>query len=555
MQFPMLSFSASRLLFLVATALWVSILPNIVSVKRFIDSPSAGDGVQAFAFVLGGWLAVVLATFTLLSLLGFFFWGRSVKLLCAIALIASAILGYFSFFLGTQFDKTMFANIVQTHTSEATELISVRLIAWVVVVGVLPALFLWRVPLVERARWFRHTMNHAAVWLALLLVTLAALFSQYSRYASAARNRDITFHTMAPTNFIAAAVSHYYALREQSIVRDLRGIDAQQKYKLPKPRLVVFVVGETARAQNFGLNGYARDNTPRMREEGVLYFRDTESCGTATAISLPCMFSGLNREDFSISKARAVETLVDVVLHANVRMIWLDNDGGCKGVCDRADVKNYNRTFDPRWCSEEGECYDEVMLEGLKAKIEESKQDTLLVLHVKGSHGPAYYKRYPPKFEKFTPTCKTNDLSACDRQHVVNAYDNTILYTDHVLGEVVTLLKGLSDQFATAMLYASDHGESLGENGLYLHGLPYAVAPLEQKRVPMLAWISPQFAQMERWDPQCLAAQTKKQRSHDNIYSTVLGLMEIDTKEYSKTLDIFEDCDTQPDPATTSPKR
>jgi lipid A ethanolaminephosphotransferase len=549
MQLPTFSFAASRLQFLSVTTLWISFLPNLATHKRFLDSPSAGDGLQAAAFLFGGWALLLFATFTLLLLLGVMFWGRGVKILCAVAVIAAAILSYYTFFLGTQFDKTMFANIIQTHTGEAVELVTVRMIVWVIAIGFVPAFLVWRVPLARHSSWVRHSINHAAVWLVLLMIVLAAVFSQYSRYASAARNRDFTFHTMAPTNFVAASVSHFYSTREQSIVRDLRGIDARQAYKLAKPRLVVFVVGETARAQNVGLNGYERDTTPRMRELAALYFRDTESCGTATAISLPCMFSGLNREEFSISKARAIETLIDVTLHANVRTIWLDNDGGCKGVCDRADVKNFNRTFDPRWCSEEGECYDEVMLEGLKETLAGSKQDTLLVLHVKGSHGPAYYKRYPPQFEKFTPTCKTNDLSACERQHVINAYDNTILYTDHVLGELVTLLKSMSDEFATAMLYVSDHGESLGENGLYLHGLPYAVAPLEQKRVPMLAWISPQFAQMERWDPSCLAAQTKKQRSHDNVYSTILGLMEIDTKEYSKSLDIFEECDTQPDAA------
>jgi lipid A ethanolaminephosphotransferase len=172
-----------------------------------------------------------------------------------------------------------------------------------------------------------------------------------------------------------------------------------------------------------------------------------------------------------------------------------------------------------------------------------------VVLHLKGSHGPAYYKRYPQAFEKFTPTCKTNDLSACDRQSLVNAYDNTIVYTDHVLGEVTTLLKKLSDQFAPAMFYASDHGESLGENGMYLHGLPYAVAPKEQSRVPMHAWLSPQFVQMERWNAACLLEQTKKQRSHDNIYSTLLGLLEIETHEYKHALDIFEDCDTPQQPS------
>jgi lipid A ethanolaminephosphotransferase len=549
MQFPKSSFSASRMQLLLATALWISLLPNLASLQRFWTAPSAGNGLQTIAFVLGGWLLVTLTTFSLLLALGIVFWGRSVKLLCAIALIAAATLGYFTLFFGVQFDKTMFMNIAQTHTSEALELMSLRMAIWVAVVGVVPAIAISMVPLRAESGWWRAMWSPLAVWFALLVLCLGIALMQYSRYASAIRNKAVTFHTIAPSNFVAAATSYVYSQYEQKIVRDARGVDAHQRYAIAKPRLIVFVLGETARAQNHGLNGYERDTTPRMRQENALYFADTESCGTATAISLPCIFSGLGRANFSLNNARSIETLIDVVLHANIRTIWRDNDSGCKGVCDRADVVDLTNSDNPRWCSEKGECHDEILLDGLEEKLRSESRDTFVVLHLKGSHGPAYYKRYPQAFEKFTPTCKTNDLSACDRQSLVNAYDNTIVYTDHVLGEVTTLLKKLSDQFAPAMFYASDHGESLGENGMYLHGLPYAVAPKEQTRVPMLAWLSPQFVQMERWNAACLLEQTKKQRSHDNIYSTLLGLLEIETHEYKHALDIFEDCDTPQQPS------
>ncbi len=554
MQFPTFSFAATRLQFLLATAFWVAFLPNLETLERFVDAPSAGEGLQKLAFVAGGGLLVVLVTFSALLLLGLVFWGRSVKLLCAIVLISASVLGYFSFFLGTQFDKTMFLNIVQTHASEAFELVSLRTALWVFFVGVLPALLLWRVPLRPTRGWLRPWLLPTAAWATLLFAVIALVLLQYSRYATAARNRAITFHTVAPTNFVAAAVSHAYSLQAEKVVRAPRGEDAKQAYLLHKPRLVVFVLGETARAKNVGLNGYERDTKPRMRALDPLYFPDTQSCGTATAISLPCIFSGFPREQFSLSKARANETLIDVVARAGVRAIWRDNDAGCKGVCDRIDYVDLTNSDNPRWCSEKGECFDEILLEGLEKKLRSESRDTLLVLHVKGSHGPAYYKRYPKAFEKFTPTCKTNDLSACDRQALINTYDNTIVYTDHVLGEVVELLKTLSDQFATMMLYASDHGESLGEGGLYLHGMPYAVAPKEQTQVPMLAWLSPQYVAMERWDATCLRAQTKLPRSHDNIYSTILGLLEIQTREYRKGLDLFDACDTQespPNPTTT----
>ncbi len=533
----------SRLQIISLASLWIATLPNLAALRQFWDAESAGAGVGRILFALGGWVAIFFVTFTLLVIIGVLFWGRAIKWLAGFAIISAAILGYFSLYLGIQFDKTMVTNIMQTHTSEAFELMTFPMFFWVLLLGIAPAAFLITLRMHPRVRWVQALAKTAGVWLLLAAVVAASILLQYSKYAAAGRNKAITFHTIAPANFVAATVGQAYALRASAVVREKRGTDAQQSYKLPKPRLIVFVVGETARAQNFGLNGYARDNTPRMRDAGVLYFKDTESCGTATAVSLPCMFSGLTRDEFSLSKAQSIETVIDVALHAGVRVIWRDNDGGCKGVCGSSEYRDITKSSDPRFCSSEGECIDDILLDGLKDDLSALTGDTLLILHVKGSHGPAYYKRYPPAFEKFTPACKTNNLPSCTQEQLINAYDNTILYTDHILGEVVELLKGFSDRYATAMLYASDHGESLGENGLYLHGLPYSVAPKEQTRVPMLAWLSPQYGQFEKWNSACLAAQTKIQRSHDNIYSTILGLLEIETTEYKSSLDIFAACD------------
>jgi len=187
------------------------------------------------------------------------------------------------------------------------------------------------------------------------------------------------------------------------------------------------------------------------------------------------------------------------------RVIWLDNDSGCKGVCEKADYRDLTGSSNPRWCAEQADCVDEILLDGLESIIRLETRDTLVVLHIKGSHGPAYYKRYPAAFEKFTPVCKTSDLPSCTQVELRNAYDNSILYTDHVVGEVVRLADKLQDRFASAVFYVSDHGESLGENGLYLHGMPYAVAPDEQTHVPLFAWISRSFLQLEHWDTACMA--------------------------------------------------
>jgi lipid A ethanolaminephosphotransferase len=524
-------------------------VPNAAVLKHFAASPAAGHGLGAIAFVLGGWLFVVTVTYGFLLAVGIVFPGRWARLPCAVALVAAAMAGYFTFFLGTLFDRGMVANMLQTNLTETLELLHPRLVLVVIAAGVLPAVFVLRVPM-RRVSALRSAGQCMGVLAALLAVTVVAVYAQYSRYASAARNRDITFDAVAPINVLGAAMRTAASNYAAQTVRAPRGTDAHAKYAIPRPRLLFFLLGETGRAANQGLNGYLRDTTPRMRAARGFYFADTESCGTATAISVPCIFSGMSRQEFSVLRAIGNETLVDVVVRAGARVLWIDNDSGCKDVCGRAEFRDVTGSSDPRWCAEPGDCHDEILLDGLESQVRSVNRDTLVVLHLKGSHGPAYYKRYPKAFERFTPVCESNDLSACDLQAVRNAYDNTILYTDHVVGEVIRMADRMTDQFASSVIYVSDHGESLGESGLYLHGMPYAVAPAVQKQVPFYAWVSRRFLELESWDAACMARQTHVPRSHDNVYATVLGFMEVESVEYKAALDVFEPCDP---PGTAHP--
>jgi lipid A ethanolaminephosphotransferase len=533
----------SRLTFLTLVAFWLSIAPNFAPLGNFFNAPSAGKGLAQLAFLGGGWLLLFSLMLGLLFALNLIFLGRSIKVAAIILVLSAAILSYFTVFLGAQFDRIMVVNLFQTHMGESLELINWRLIGWVVGLGLIPCLVIWKIPLRNVTQRWRFFGKLTGVLVGTVAFTAIVLYSMYPAYASAARNKHLSFHNIAPLNFIAANVSHVLASRTSQTVRQAIGVDAVQIEKHNKLRLVIFVLGETARAKNHGLNGYERDTTPRMKAAGGLYFANTQSCGTSTAVSVPCMFSGLTREDFSMEKARSRETLIHVLQRAGIRALWRDNDSGCKGVCDSSEFENFTNAKHPRWCTEIDNCHDEILFEGLEEKIRNSKTDTIAFLHLKGSHGPAYYKRYPKQFEKFSPTCITNDLSACNLEQLRNAYDNTIVYSDHMIGESIELLKKLSDQFATSLIYVSDHGESLGEAGLFLHGLPYAIAPKEQTEVPMYSWLSEQWMQLERWDVSCVTKQTQSQRSHDNIYATVLGLFDIQTIEYKIGLDIFGRCD------------
>jgi lipid A ethanolaminephosphotransferase len=362
----------------------------------------------------------------------------------------------------------------------------------------------------------------------------------FQSYAGLLRNHRELRLQLVPTNWLAA--SHSYARSrwvEPDVIEPV-GLDASPRQAAgARPRLLFVVVGETARAANFGLNGYARDTTPRLAAEpGVVAFQDVRSCGTDTAVSLPCMFLDVGRSGFEAGLARRRESLLDLLQRAGVQVLWRDNNSGCKGVCDRVPREDLSRLQVPVLCNAE-ECWDEILLHGLQERLDRMPGDAVVVLHMKGSHGPAYHLRVPPAFEHFRPVCQTNQLDRCTREQIVNAYDNTLRYTDHVLARAIEMLRANAARFETAMLYISDHGESLGESGLYLHGLPYAMAPREQTHVPMLAWLDG-----TGWgvDAACLRRKAGEPLSHDHLYHSVLGMMEVRSAVYRERQDLFASC-------------
>jgi lipid A ethanolaminephosphotransferase len=318
-----------------------------------------------------------------------------------------------------------------------------------------------------------------------------------------------------------------------------------------RPLLVVLVVGETARAASFSLNGYARDTNPRLATLPVINFPHVTSCGTSTAVSVPCMFSPYGRARYSDRKAKSHESLLDVLQRVGVRVLWRDNNSGCKSTCDRVLRQTEPDLTVPRLCPG-GECFDEVLVEGLPAFVDALAGDAFVVLHMKGSHGPAYALRSPEAFKKFTPECAGADLRGCAREAIVNAYDNTIVYTDFVLSGLIGRLEREAERFDVAMIYVSDHGESLGEQGLYLHGLPWLLAPDEQKHVPMLIWLSAGFGRDRGIDRACLEGRRGARYSHDHLFHSVLGLFEVRTSVYSPELDLFQPCRSAPGSLTSA---
>ena len=469
-----------------------------------------------------------------------------VKPLLTLVLLATAAAVHFMGAYGVILDTSMLRNLLHTDFAEARELIGRDIVVAVLAYAAAPIALVWWLRLTRRPprRAIAHRMLAiCGAW----VLALAALMPVYRDLASVIRNQPHLRNLLTPENYVFALGralgqdTHRAALARVPIGEDAH-LAAAWKTRT-RPVLLVLIVGETARADHFALNGYARDTTPELARLGVVNFPNVTSCGTATEVSLPCMFSSLGRSEYDGDRIRREEGLLNVLARAGLRVVWRDNQSGCKGVCDGKGIEfqNVRHVQVPGLCTADG-CLDEILLKDLGATVASDDRSQVIVMHQLGNHGPAYFSRYPGRFRRFLPTCDTPELRHCSREEIVNAYDNALAYTDHVVAETIEFLKAQSDRYDTGLLYVSDHGESLGEHGLYLHGMPYAIAPREQTHVPMVVWLSPEFERSAGIDDDCLRGVAANPASHDNLFHSVLGLLDVETSVYRTEQDLFSVC-------------
>lgn len=531
---------------LAVLALWLATLGNLPLWLALWAQPE-NHGWRAM-LTLFAWALVLLGiTLTFLSL---WVWPRWLKPTGLVLLLTAAVASYFMQTYGVVIDPTMLANALNTDPAEVRDLLSGTMAVAVLAGVVLPGWWWWCQPV--RAVPLRRLLpRQLGVGLLALLAAIVLLWLSFQDLASLMRNHKPVRYMINPFNTVYAVTRHAVgrAAHAQQPLLPL-GQDATLGAAADgggdNAPLIVLVVGETARAANFGLGGYARDTTPRLaglRDEGQLvYFPNVSSCGTNTHTSVPCMFSGQGRARYDADMRQ--ENLLDVLQRAGLAVLWLDNQSGCKGVCDRVPHAD-TRTLNVPGLCEGGECFDEVMLRELPGQLEKLDPErrargTVVVLHQMGSHGPAYYKRTPANFKPFGPECTSATLQQCPPQQLVDAYDNTIRYTDHFLAETIAWLR---EQKRPAVLYyVSDHGESLGEKGLYLHGMPYSMAPREQTHVPMVMWFSPAWEARRADAARCAAKVSDRTWSHDNLFHTLLGLAGVQTSVHDAAQDILAGC-------------
>ena len=484
---------------------------------------------------IGFLLSIVLVLFAFTALLFTLVSSRwTTKPLLIFTVLSSSMTAYFMHTYHVVIDESMIRNTLQTDMAESMDLFSIWQLVYFVFLGVIPAYLVYRVPLVYQGFKAELWQKLKQIFFLLLLI-IVLVFSFSKHYTSFVREHKPLRYTTNPSYWIYS-IGKYISMTFDAgpvIVKPI-GLDAKITKKPDAlPKLVIMVVGEATRADHFSLNGYSRETNPLLGKEEVYNLSNVYACGTSTAASVPCMFSVYDKKDYSYKKGIRIENVLDVLNHTKrVSLLWRDNNSDSKGVALRIPYESYKSSKRNTLCIE-GECRDEGMLVGLAEYIAlQGKRDILIVLHQMGNHGPAYYKRYTKAFERFTPVCKTNQLEACTQEEIVNAYDNALLYTDAFLAKTIALLKEHDSTHHTAMVYMSDHGESLGENGIYLHGMPYFMAPDAQTHIATVFWgnrdFKESFAKIDK----------TKRYTQDNLFHTLLGLFDVKTRLYDEQKDI-----------------
>ena len=473
------------------------------------------------------------------------FWPYLHRVLMPLLLLAGSAIAYAVMVQGIYFNSDMLQNVLQTDQAEVSAWLSWKFVGWLSLTGMIPAwLYLRYAQTAGYGRWYQALgWRLLSVLCSLLTITLVSILS-YQSHASFFRNFKAAPHKLVPINLVAASIKTAYDTYDASRPFEAIALDA---HRITPPhsrkRVLILVVGETTRAKNWGLNPGAPDTTPQLKRiPNIINYPDVSACGTATAISLPCMFSRMSRNDYQPNRARHQEGLMDILQRAGLYTSWRENDGGCKNTCDRIRHIDIRSLAHEGQCNREG-CLDMTLLNGLEDEVRDMQNDGVIVLHGMGSHGPTYFQRYTREFRRFTPTCDTSQLQDCDAQALQNTYNNTIVYIDHMLASTIAILNRQANTDA-ALWYLSDHGESLGEKGMYLHGAPYLVAPREQTHIPMIFWANEGWYEGLGLSADCLRQHANQHYSHDNLFHSMLGIFDVRTREYQPKLDMFASCRT-----------
>lgn len=435
------------------------------------------------------------------------------KYVLALFFIINSIAVYFITTYGVIVDESMIGNVLNTDFHESSSFLSLKLLIYIVLLGILPSVFIIRVKIESIAlRKFLITCG-----ITLLLIT-GLVFANASAWLWIDKNSKTLGGLAMPWSY-SVNTSLYYIHKSQKGRKEILLHDSTIKDS--KKSVMVLVIGESARSQNFSLYGYAKNTNPHLATTPNVFHFNATSCATYTTAGIKCILEHTSSDEL-------YEILPNYLYRNNVEVIWRTTNWGEPPL----HIKNYLRKVDLRqYCSGQRCDYDEILLAGLREQILASRKNKILVvLHTSTSHGPTYSKKYPREFETFKPVCNSVEPGNCSKEELLNAYDNTIVYTDYILFKVIESLSQLKD-FNSAMIFVSDHGESLGEKNLYMHGMPLSLAPKEQYDIPFIVWVSDTSRQLK----------PNKDLSQNHIFHSVLKFLNIGSPVYNEEMNIFKD--------------
>ena len=443
-----------------------------------------------------------------------FFLSRLVgKILLVLFFIINAVAVYFINTYSVIIDESMIGNVLNTNYSESSSFFSIKLVLYVVFLGILPSIF------IIKAKIITVTVKKFLVSISLTLLFLLTLaFANASNWLWIDKNSKTLGGLAMPWSYavnIPLFYIHQFKKNEKEILLPDATIKDNQK------SVVILVIGESARSENFSLYGYPKNTNPLLsKTPNVSHFNAT-SDATYTTAGVKSIVEHENTDEL-------YEILPNYLYRNNVDVIWRTTNWGEPPV----HIKNYqNREALMPNCKGDDCDYDGILLSGLKEQILASKKNKILiVLHTSTSHGPTYSKKYPAQFEIFKPVCNSVELGNCSHTELVNAYDNTIVYTDYLLANVIEDLKQLQE-YKSAMIFVSDHGESLGENNLYMHGLPRSIAPKQQYEIPFIVWTSDNSARQMK---------PNKILTQNYVFHSVLNFLNIQSPVYKEQMNIFK---------------
>jgi lipid A ethanolaminephosphotransferase len=435
------------------------------------------------------------------------------KGLLSLFLILNALAVYFINSYGVIIDESMISNVFNTNYEESSSFFSIKLLLYTLILGILPSIYLFWINL-EKGSWKSFFIN---VSLSLLFMVIM-VFANASNWLWIDKNSKSLGGLAMPWSYSVNTYLHflhdYQKNKKEILLPDATITDSSKS-------VVVLVIGESARSQNFSLYGYPKNTNPLLAQTPNLFRFKASSCATYTTAGIKCILEHTNTDDL-------YEILPNYLYRNQVEVIWRSTNWGEPPI----HIKNFlNKNTLQQQCQGDTCEYDEILLNGLRAQIAASpKNKILVVLHTSTSHGPTYSKKYPPRFETFKPVCNSVELGNCSQTELINAYDNTIVYTDYLLHRVIEDLRQLP-QYNSCMLFVSDHGESLGEKNLYMHGVPISMAPKEQYEIPFLVWLSNSNHKQLKLLPEL---------SQNHVFHSVLRFLDVQSPIYKESMSIFK---------------